>query len=94
MPDLTREQVEALARCRESAAYYPVILDTRSYRVTAETVRALATEVLALRDRRCGSCRHHDTSHVDISGRLSCLRLGRLVAADWHCADWTAKEGA
>lgn len=54
-------------------------------------LKALATEVLAQRDRRCGTCRHW----ADEDGNDICqhLRLANLPA-HFGCTDWAAKEGA
>ena len=36
----------------------------------------------------CGTCRHRDTSYVDMSGKILCMRFWRLVPSpDWYCAD-------
>lgn len=86
---VTEAQVKALAA--KDVCWSPDCCGCDDYAPTLEDVSALATEVLAARARRCDACKHHDTSHVDMSGRLSCLRLGRLVAPDWHCAGWATK---
>ena len=78
MPDLTREQIVAIRQ----TAY-----DTFQSDPLAAATVALATEVLAQRERRCRTCRWwHDEEW--------CAQWQRHYHAGFGCADWTAKEGA
>jgi hypothetical protein len=95
MPDLTLEQVRALAAGS--------ILSEQHVKVAAFTTRreplgyaanvicALATEVLAQRERRCGTCQHF--ANEDGNDVCQHLRLAH-VSHSFGCTDWTAKEGA
>ena len=59
MSDLTREQIEALADGKFDVWRGSGEVDVCDALVPADkAIRALATEVLAQRDRRCGTCRH------------------------------------
>lgn len=53
----------------------------------SRTTRALALEVLAGRERRCGNCTHFmDDYHVCRNGHY------HNGNPSWHCADFTRKE--
>ena len=100
MSDLTREQIEALATGHAMHAgsadvtWLPPGAQGWQDEVcfighSADIIRARAREVLAARERRCGTCRHW----VDEDGYDVCQRL-RLVNLphSFGCTDWTAKE--
>lgn len=105
MSDLTREQVEALAKAKDNTAYAEVGTNPTVWywpndgydsikRVTADTVIALATEVLAQRERRCGTCREwHPEGYKSGFGECQHPEEGFCSRpAEWCCADWAAKE--
>jgi hypothetical protein len=55
---------------------------------SASDIKALATEVLASRRRRCGACAWWGEA---IGGLGKCRHLGLYRQEDWSCADFTPK---